>query len=385
MKDTLSLTWEHRFASRADHMKSSAIRELLKLAEQPDFISFAGGFPAPEFFPAKEIASIIDGICDADSLQYGPTEGYRPLRQLWADRLGRKVEEVIITTGSQQALDLLGKVLVEPGSTVLVENPTYLAALQAWRVYGARFAGTPLDENGLQVEKLPAQGQFLYTIPTFQNPSGATLSLERRHALVDWSQRQQIPVIEDDPYGALRFDGQPLPRLVELDPHIVHLSTYSKTLAPSLRVGVLVGPAQLLGKLVQAKQATDLHTSTLNQRIAYELDINGYIEKHVVDLRRVYKERRDAMVAAVRKHFPPHAQMFVPQGGMFLWVTMDPDFDSVACLERCVAHKVAYVPGNNFHPYGGDVHTLRLNFSNTRPEMIEEGIRRIAEELHAGG
>lgn len=381
MKDTLSLTWENRFASRADHMKSSAIRELLKLAEQPDFISFAGGFPAPEFFPAKEIAATIDGICDAQSLQYGPTEGYRPLRELWAQRLGRKVEEVLITTGSQQALDLLGKVLVEPGSTVLVENPTYLAALQAWRVYGAKFHGTPLDADGLQVDQLPTQGQFLYTIPTFQNPSGATLSLERRHALIEWSHRHQMPVIEDDPYGALRFDGEPSPKLVDLDPQVVHLSTYSKTLAPSLRVGVLVGPAALICKLVQAKQATDLHTSTLNQRIAFELDTNGYIEKHLLDLRRVYKERRDAMVAAVRKYFPPHTKMIVPQGGMFLWVTMDPDFDSVACLERCVAHKVAYVPGCNFHPDGADRHTVRLNFSNTQPDMIFEGIRRIAEEL----
>lgn len=381
MKDTLGLNWEHRFASRADHMKSSAIRELLKLAEQPDFISFAGGFPAPELFPAREIEEVVGRLCDADSLQYGPTEGYRPLRQLWADRLGRKVEEVLITTGSQQALDLLGKVLVEPGSTVLVENPTYLAALQAWRVYGAKFAGTPLDEDGLQVDKLPGQGQFLYTIPTFQNPSGATLSLKRRHELVRWSHDHQIPVIEDDPYGALRFEGEALPRLVELDPNVIHLSTYSKTLAPSLRVGVMLGAKELICKLVQAKQATDLHTSTLNQRIAYELDTNGYIEKHILDLRRVYKERRDAMVTAVRKYFPPHAKLIVPQGGMFLWVTMDHDFDSVAALERCVKHKVAYVPGNNFHPYGGDPHTMRLNFSNTRPDMIEEGIRRIAEEL----
>ena len=382
MKDTISQTWESRFASRADHMKSSAIRELLKLAELPDFISFAGGFPAPEFFPAKEIAATIDGICDADSLQYGPTEGYRPLRQLWADRLHRHVEEVLITTGSQQALDLLGKVLVEPQSTVLVENPTYLAALQAWRVYGAKFASTPLDEDGLVVDELPTQGQFLYTIPTFQNPSGATLSLKRRHKLVEWSQKHQIPVIEDDPYGALRFEGEPLPRLVELDPRIVHLSTYSKTLAPSLRVGVLVGPAPLISKLVQAKQATDLHTSTLNQRIAYELDRNGYIDKHILDLRRVYRERRDAMVAAVRKYFPPHAKLIVPQGGMFLWVTLEPGFDSVAALERCVPHKVAFVPGNNFHPYGGDSHTLRLNFSNTRPENITEGIRRISQVLY---
>lgn len=382
MKETIHLTWESRFASRADHMKSSAIRELLKLAELPDFISFAGGFPAPEFFPAREIADTVRGICDADSLQYGATEGYRPLRQLWADRLQRKVEEILITTGSQQALDLLGKVLVEPQSTVLVENPTYLAALQAWRVYGAKFASTPLDEDGLQVAQLPKQGQFLYTIPTFQNPSGATLSLKRRHELVEWSQRQQIPVIEDDPYGALRFEGERLPRLVELDPGVVHLTTYSKTLAPSLRVGVLVGPAPLLSKLVQAKQATDLHTSTLNQRIAFELDRNGFIEKHILDLRSVYRQRRDAMVAAVRQYFPAHAKMIVPQGGMFLWVALEEGFDSVAALERCVPHKVAFVPGNNFHPYGGDSHTLRLNFSNTKPENIGEGIRRISQVLY---
>ena len=349
--------WSPRFASRATIMTSSAIRELLKISEQPDFISFAGGFPAPELFPAAEVAQVSQSILRDDggaALQYGPTEGYAPLRQLWADRLGVSREHVLITTGSQQALDLLGKVLIDPGDEVLVESPTYLAALQAWSVYGALFASLACDADGLQTARLPParrSAKFLYVVPTFQNPSGTTLTLERRLQLVEWARRTEIPVVEDDPYGQLRFEGEPLPRLVDLDQaqgHVIHLTTYSKTLAPSLRVGVLVAPPPLVRKLVQAKQATDLHTSTLNQRIAYELDRCGFLDQQREQLCASYRERRDVMLRALEQHFPPGVSFTRPQGGMFLWVTLPLGMEAVPLLDEALKQRVAFVPGQFF-------------------------------------
>lgn len=379
--------WEVRFADRAACMTSSAIRELLKMSERPDFISFAGGFPAPEYFPIEEIVQVTTSILREDgqaALQYGPTEGYRPLREMWAQRFNVTVDNVLITTGSQQSLDLLGKVWLNRGDEVLVESPTYLAALQAWMVYGGVFRGFACDADGLQPDQLPAQtnAKFLYTIPTFQNPGGSTLSLPRRHQLVEWSQRTGTPLVEDDPYGELRFDGQPLPKLLELDKEVIYMTTYSKTLAPSLRVGVLVAPQPLVKKLIQAKQATDLHTSTLNQRMAYELDKSGFVQEHSEVLRHAYRQRRDAMVEALRRHFPAHTRCSAPLGGMFLWAALDADFDAVAALKRALEVGVAYVPGQYFQPDGSGHNTLRLNFSNCTPARIEEGIQRLAPVLY---
>lgn len=388
--------WSARFAARASGITSSAIRELLKISEQPGFISFAGGFPAPEFFPAQEVAATTRSLLRTDAakaLQYGATEGYRPLRDLWAEKMqarGVRVtwENVLVTSGSQQALDLLGKVLLDAGDEVLVEAPTYLAALQAWSVYGAQFRSVATDAHGLIPGLLPQNTgnvKFLYTIPTFQNPGGSTLSLQRRQELIRYSRTHGLPIVEDDPYGELRYEGAELPRLAELEQgegRVIYLSTYSKTLAPSLRVGVLIGSIPLIRKLVQAKQATDLHTSVLNQMVAYELDRSGFVHNQIERLKNVYRERRDAMVNALRTYFPADTRFTVPEGGMFLWLQLPDGIDAVQLLQRAVESNVAFVPGRYFFPDGSGADTVRLNFSNSPPQLIEEGVRRLARLLY---
>lgn len=329
----MTLVWEQRFAQRTRLMHASAIRELLKVTEQPDFISFAGGLPAPEVLPVDAVAAMAQQILTQQgrqALQYGATEGYRPLRELLAQQFSEEmgisvsIENILITTGSQQALDLLGKVLVDPGDTVLVESPTYLAALQAWNPYGTRYKAMDSDEQGIQIEAVKAaldsldqEPKFLYTVPNFQNPSGVTLPLERRQQLVALARRSGLPIVEDDPYRELRFEGDHLPRLLDLDGEqqqsstsvysgqVVYISTYSKVLAPGLRVGWLVAAPELIHKLVLAKQGVDLHTATLNQMLAYELTRSGFIERHMPIIRQTYRERRDAMMAALEEHFPP--------------------------------------------------------------------------------
>jgi 2-aminoadipate transaminase len=401
----MPISWEQRFAQRTRLMHGSAIRELLKVTERPDFISFAGGLPAPEVFPVEEVASAAQQILHkqgTQALQYGATEGYRPLREFIAQQMTEEagfpvsLENVLITTGSQQALDLLGKTLVDPGDTLLVESPTYLAALQAWNAYGAKYHEVAADEQGLQIEALESaltgESKFLYTIPNFQNPSGVTLSLERRERLVEMAHRAGLLIIEDDPYRELRFEGAHLPRLFDLDGqrqasassytgNVVYINTFSKVLAPGLRVGWMVAAAELINKLVQAKQGTDLHTATLNQMLAYELAQSGFIRQHLPITIRAYRERRDAMLAALAQHFPEGVRWTHPQGGMFLWVTLPAGIDTEEMLRAAIDQKVAFVPGTSFHPTGGGTHTMRLNFSNARPDAIYDGIARLSGVL----
>lgn len=401
----MPISWEQRFAQRTRLMHGSAIRELLKVTERPDFISFAGGLPAPEVFPVAEVAAAAQQILQqqgAQALQYGATEGYRPLREFIAQQMAEEAgfpvssENVLITTGSQQALDLLGKILVDPGDTLLVESPTYLAALQAWNAYGARYQEVAADEQGLQLEALEsalaAAPKFLYTVPNFQNPSGITLSLERRERLVEIARRAGLPIVEDDPYRELRFEGEHLPRVFDLDGQrqagaadyagdVIYINTFSKVLAPGLRVGWIVADAELIGKLTQAKQGTDLHTAMLSQMLAYELARSGFIKQHLPTIIHAYRERRDAMLAALAEHFPQGVRWTRPQGGMFLWVTLPSGIDTEEALRAAIEQKVAFVPGTSFHPAGGGSHTMRLNFSNARPEMIYEGIARLSKVL----
>ena len=405
--------WFSRLATRARRMTSSAIRELLKVTERPDFISFAGGFPAPELFPIEQINATIQRILTtegATALQYSATEGYRPLREHVAARLRAQgvpvtVDNVLITTGSQQALDLIGKVLIEPKDPVLVEAPTYLATLQAWTVYGADFRAIPADHQGLQVEGLGAlitpETKLLYCIPTFQNPSGSTLSLERRQQLVELATAHRLPIVEDDPYRELRFEGPDLPRLLEIEAaanpsdgseyrgNIIYLSTYSKVLAPGLRVGYVVAAAPLIKKLVQAKQGSDLHTPTLNQMVAYHLDREGVLDVQARRVAESYKERRDVMLQALKEQFPEGTRCSSPLGGMFLWVTLPdtrlPDgawrYDTSLLLEKALESRVAFVPGESFFSDHSGHNTLRLNFSNSHPDLIREGVSRLAQAL----
>lgn len=398
--------WADRYAQRTGRMTSSAIRELLKLVEDPDMISFAGGMPAPELFPREELERATIRVLAEQShlaLQYGATEGCRPLRELLVRHMARYgievgLENVLVTTGSQQALDLIGKLLLNPGDRVATEEPTYLGALQAFTAYQAEYLPVPIDEDGMRVDLLEdalrAAPKFVYVLPNFQNPGGVTLSLSRRRRLVELAAHYGTPVVEDDPYGQLRYEGTHLPPLVKLDADlhagngggrfrgaVLYLGTLSKTLAPGLRIGWVVAPAEVVARLAQMKQGADLHTSTFAQMVAYETARGGFLDRHVRRLREVYRARRDAMLESLARHFPPGVRWTRPQGGLFLWVTLPSRLDAATVLADALAAKVAFVPGSSFHPRGGGAATLRLNFSYCAPEMIEEGIRRLAVVL----
>lgn len=386
-------------------MGSSAIRELLKLTEVPDMISFAGGLPAPEVFPVQEVTDAalrVLGQQGAQALQYGATEGYLPLREMIARHAGRygieiSAENVLITSGSQQALDLVGKIFINPGDRILVESPTYLGALQAWNAYGAEYVTVPTDEQGMITARLEdalrVGPKFIYVLPNFQNPTGVTMALERRQELVELADRYGVPIIEDDPYGQLRFEGEHLPSLVVLDGrerqngdfvyrgNVIYLSTFSKVLAPGLRLGWVVAPPEVVRKLSQAKQGVDLHTATFSQMVAYEVARGGFLDRHIPHIRRVYQERRDVMLASMAEHFPTDVTWTHPQGGLFLWVKLPEGMDAAEVFKKAVENKVAFVPGTSFHPNGNGKNTMRLNFSYMAPERIREGIRRLGQVL----
>jgi 2-aminoadipate transaminase len=393
--------WEYRYAQRTQRMGSSAIRELLKYTEKPDIISFAGGLPAPDVFPVEEFRAACDRVLTEHgpmALQYGTTEGYLPLRDMIARhsaRYGIKItpENVLITSGSQQALDLLGKILIDPGDRILVESPTYLAAIQAWNAYGAEFITVPMDNDGMNTdyleEALRAGPKFIYVLPNFQNPTGVTLSMERRQKLIELADQYGVPVVEDDPYGQLRYEGEHLPSIVVLDSqfrddgnpcyrgNVIYLSTFSKTLAPGLRLGWVIAPPEVIRKLIQAKQGADLHTSTFNQFVAFEVSRGGFLDRHIHLIRDVYGKRRDVMLAAMDRYFPAGVDWTYPQGGLFLWGTLPTYMDAKDLLKTCLDKKVAFVPGEPFHPTGGGKNTMRINFSNATPEEIQVGIERL--------
>lgn len=411
----MSTAWTSRYALRTKGIKSSAIRELLKITQRPEVISFAGGLPAPEVFPLQRFEEACHRVLEkngASALQYGPTEGYEPLRQMLARNMARygiraKAENVLITSGSQQALDLIGKLLINSGDRVLVEAPTYLGALQAFNVYGAEYVSVPIDNDGLRTDllekSLRSGPKFMYILPNFQNPGGTTLAKDRRHEVVLLADKYGVPIIEDDPYGQLRYEGEHLTPLLVLDRenlgrddgysigNVLYLSTFSKTLAPGLRLGWIVAPPEVISKLVQLKQGADLHTSTFNQIVAYEVARDGFLDEHVKLIRQVYRERRDVMLAALREFFPPEVAWTHPQGGLFLWVTLPEGMNCQKLFEAALKENVAFVPGDSFYAGNGSEASphMRLNFSNATPEQIREGIRRLSvavrkqmEEFH---
>ncbi len=397
--------WDHRYAQRTQRMGSSAIRELLKLTEKPDIISFAGGLPAPEVFPVEQFQEACKSVLQdygAQALQYGTTEGYLPLREQIARhsaRYGIEVtpDNILITSGSQQALDLLGKIFINPGDRILVESPTYLGALQAWNAYGAEYISVPVDKSGMNTdaleEALRTGPKFIYVLPNFQNPSGVTLSLSRRQRLIDLADQYGVPIIEDDPYGQLRYEGEHLPSVVLLDHrfrdntnaafsgNVIYLSTFSKILAPGIRLAWVIAPREVIQKLVQAKQGADLHTATFNQIVAHEVSRGGFLDEHIRLIRDTYRERRDVMLAAMDRFFPPEVDWTHPEGGLFLWGTLPSYLSSAEVLKAAVERKVAFVPGEPFHPNGGGHNTMRINFSNATPDKISEGIRRLGEVI----
>lgn len=396
--------WEYRYAHRIQRMKSSIIRELLKLTQDPEIISFGGGLPAPEVFPLDEFQQACNTVLTtegAQALQYSATEGYLPLREMITRHKSRysvniHPDNVLITSGSQQALDFMGRLFVNRGDYIVVESPTYMGALQALNAYGAQYIPVRCDENGMIVEELEKAlrvgPKFIYILPNFQNPSGVTLSLERRHRIVELADKYGVPIIEDDPYGQLRYEGEHLPSLAFLDSefrgdsgaytgNVIYLSTFSKLLAPGIRMAWVIAPEKVIKKLVQTKQGADLHSPTFNQMVAYEVGKGGFLDEHVKKIRKVYKERLDVMVETMEETWPTETKWVVPKGGMFLWGQVPESIDTALLLEKAIAKKVAYVPGMAFTVDETCKNAMRLNFSYSKPETIREGMTRLGTLL----
>jgi len=382
----------YQFSQRATQLTSSAIREILKITERPDVTSFAGGLPSHLGFPAEQIRAAYNRVL-ADSpnvaLQYGPTEGYRPLREWVVNDFQERgthidIDEVLIVSGSQQALDLIGKLLIDPGSKVLVESPSYLGALQSFSLFEPVYEPVATDDGGLVPEDISEEkadgARFIYCLPNFQNPTGRTMNLERRQALVERCARLNVPIVEDDPYGELRYVGEPLPGLLQLGRQagatVLRMGSFSKVLSPGMRLGYLVAPREIIAKLVQIKQATDLHTATVTQMAVYETIKDGFLKTHLPKVRELYRHQCQYMLDAMDEHFPKSAKWTRPTGGMFIWVRVDEKFDTTQALAQAVEqYKVAYVPGEPFYPGAtAPKNTLRLSFVTVTEEKIRAGI-----------
>ncbi|HOX31177.1 MAG TPA: PLP-dependent aminotransferase family protein [Spirochaetales bacterium] len=382
-----------RFARRMGCMQPSSIGEILRAAENPQIISFAGGLPAAELFPVAEVAAAVQRTLaeiGPRALQYGVTEGIKPLREWIAAEMGLRgaacgADEVLVTTGSQQSLDLLGKIFLDPGDLIITENPTYLAAIQAFQAYEARFLAADTDEDGIipeSVEELAGkhEARFLYVIPNFQNPTGRTLSAARRKALYEVAARRGLIVVEDDPYGKLRYRGEHIAPLKSLDREglVIYLSTFSKIVAPGFRTGWMVASKAVRERIVAAKAAADLHTSSLDQ-LVLERYLRDYDNaKHVEKVRSAYGERYGIMDGELAKAMPEGYRWTRPDGGMFLWVTGPEGLDSLELLKSALARQIVFVPGRDFFPDGSGAECMRLNFSNSKPELIREGVKRLA-------
>jgi 2-aminoadipate transaminase len=386
---------EWRFAERADQLQASFIREILKITQQPEIISFAGGLPSPLTFPVEEMQVAYDKVLRESgkvALQYGPTDGYLPLRQWIADSLstdGVKIvpEQVLMTSGSQQALDLLGKVLIDEGSRVLVETPSYLGALQAFSVYRPEFKSVATDDHGLvpsSIAEVADGARLLYALPNFQNPTGRTLSAERRVELVETCARLGLPLIEDDPYGALSYKGDPLPKMVAMNPDgVIYMGSFSKVLTPGIRLGYVVAPLPLVRRLELAKQAADLHTSQLTQMVVHEVIKDGFLQQHIPKIRSLYGNQCQAMLDALTEFFPAGVEWTKPEGGMFIWVTLPKHIDAIKLLDEAIAQKVAFVPGAPFYANDPATNTLRLSFVTVPPERIRTGIEILGKLIAA--
>lgn len=393
MENPAPVQWQ--FSRRAEQLQSSVIREILKVTVRPEVISFAGGLPSPATFPVERMRTAYDSVLSKQgkvALQYGPSDGYAPLREWIAQSLsndGAKIlpEQVLMVSGSQQGLDLLAKVLIDEGSKVLVETPSYLGALQAFSVYQPEFVSVPTDEHGLlpqQVGNVGKGARLLYALPNFQNPTGRTLSVERRSALVETCARLGLPLIEDDPYGALSYRGEPLPKMLAMNPNgVIYMGSFSKVLTPGIRLGYVVAPLPLVRKLEQAKQAADLHTAQLTQMVVHEVIKDGFLAEHIPTIRKLYADQCDAMLAALSEHFPSSVSWTRPEGGMFIWVTLPKHIDSMKLLDEAIAEHVAFVPGAPFYANAPEQNTLRLSFVTVPPEQIREGVARLGKLIKA--
>ena len=381
-----------KMARRAERMNPSVIREILKITEKPGIISLAGGLPSPDTFPVeamREATALVLRDAPREALQYAASEGFAPLREWVAAHMAAQgvhvdASQVLITTGSQQGLDLVGKVLIDAGSTVAVEAPTYLGALQAFAPYEPEVVTVPCDDDGPIPESLGvARGaRFLYLLPNFQNPSGRCMSEARRARLSAAARELALPIVEDNPYGDLWFDAAPpAPFASRWSEGSVYLGSFSKVLAPGLRLGYVIAPHALMPKLLQAKQAADLHTPGFNQRVVYEVIRNGFLDQHVPTIRARYKAQRDAMRAALEAHMPKGCRWAVPSGGMFFWVELPEGVDAAALLPKAVTFGMAYVPGAAFFAEAPRLNTLRLSFVTVAAPEIERGVKLLAQAL----
>ena len=386
-----------KYAKRMEHIKGSAIRELLKLTEQPEIISFAGGLPAPELFPIEEMKQVCLKVLDTDgraALQYSPTEGYLPLRKIISERMkSSKVEvpaeDILITSGSQQGLEFSGKVFLDEGDTVICESPTYLGALNAFMSYVPNFVEVEMDQDGMKMDELEKalkanpNAKFIYTIPDFQNPSGITMSLERRKRIVELAVKYNIPIVEDNPYGELRFEGERLPAIKHFDTTgiVAFLGTFSKTFSPGLRVGWVAASPEVVRKYVLVKQGADLQCNSMSQRETAAFVQMFDIDKHISKIIEVYRRRRDLMIGTMEKEFPKNVKFTYPSGGLFTWVELPEGIDAADVLKLALEEKVAFVPGGSFYPNGGNENHFRLNYSCMPEDKIVEGITRLGKVL----
>lgn len=386
-----------KFANRTRMMNSSVVRETLKLTAKPDIISFAGGMPAPEVFPVEAIRNAVDKVLDSQgrtALQYGPTDGYLPLREKIAARHRREgvacqPEDLLMISGSQQGLDLAGKIFLDPGDLVVCEDPTYTAALSAFRAYECGFLPIDTDDKGMipqdLEQKLAAspRAKLIYVIPTFQNPTGRTWTLERRKALMALAEKYDLPIVEDNPYGDLRYEGEKMPTLksMDRDGRVIYLGSFSKVLSPGIRLGWIAAGPELLARLNTAKQGADLQASTIMQMVVNQYLEDNDLDENIRNLNALYHKRRDLMLGLIEKEFPRGCTWTVPQGGLFIWVTMPEHMDTAAIMPAVVARKVAYIPGVSFYAGGNVTNTLRLNFSNSDEEKIIKGMELMGQVL----
>ena len=396
----MKTTWEHRFAHRTQLMKASTIRRLLQFTSMPDVISFAGGLPAPKIFPSEKFKECFSRVLDEKAsvaLQYGSTDGYLPLREWIAENnpTGMKFspDNIIITNGAQQGLDLLGRAFINQGDRILVESPTYLGALQAWNGYGAQYLPTKMDKDGILPDafeqSIRCGAKFAYLQPNFQNPTGVSITQERRKKLIAIADHYGVPLVEDSPYIQLYYDEEPGDSIIKLDSEyrncsgdycgdVIYLGTFSKVLAPGMRIAYTIAPPNVIQKINLCKQGADLHTATFNQVAIYETIKDGFIDEHVQVIRKEYKHRRDIMLEALKENMPEGISWTHPNGGLFLWAFFPKDVDTTRLLEYAVNEKVAFVPGEQFFVDEMRVkYMARLNFSNAEPSLIIEGVQRL--------
>lgn len=391
---------QFKYSKRVPADGTDAVGAILQAAADPKIISFAGGLPAPELFPVKEMKAAVDKVFEEhgqEAMQYGAAKGVTALREVIQQHVKEKedvdseLDNVLVTTGSEQALDLVGKAFVDPGDTVLVEQPTYLCALDVFRSYGANFASVEMDEDGMKMDALEEalkanpNTKLIYTVPNFQNPTGRTMTEERRKQLAELAEKYDVYVLEDNPYGEIRFAGQHVPAVKSFDKsgHVLYMSTFSKTLAPGFRLGWLVADKNVVNKLTVLKQSADLHTDNLAQFAVAQFFADNDVDAHVKEISALYGKRKDLMLEGIKKYFPEGVKYTDPEGGMFLWVEVPGVNDTVELFKECLEHDVAFVPGDPF--FAGEVQpgAFRLNYSNMKEDQIEVGLKRLGAALTA--